>query len=58
MVERLVRIQEVRGSIPLISTKNKSTEKVLLFLAEKKIRGIEQPVKKTSQCDVFRAPRS
>ncbi len=35
MVERLVRIQEVRGSIPLISTKNKSTVKVLLFLAER-----------------------
>ena len=34
MVERLVRIQEVRGSIPLISTKNESTVKVLLFLAE------------------------
>ena len=28
MVERLVRIQEVRGSIPLISTKTKRHQKV------------------------------
>ena len=41
MVERLVRIQEVRGSIPLISTKNESTVKVLLFFGGNKIRGIE-----------------
>ena len=32
MVERLVRIQEVRGSIPLISTKRKGTRCVLFLL--------------------------
>ena len=41
MVERLVRIQEVRGSIPLISTKNKSTFMVLFVFGGNKIRGIE-----------------
>ncbi len=32
MVERLVRIQEVRGSIPLISTKTKRYAKRAVFV--------------------------
>ena len=41
MVERLVRIQEVRGSIPLISTKRKGTHSVLFSFGDKEIRGSE-----------------
>ena len=49
MVERLVRIQEVRGSIPLISTiqKKRTSIKDVLFLLirqEREIRGIEATV--------------
>ena len=41
MVERLVRIQEVRGSIPLISTKRKRHALRAFSFGIKEIRGIE-----------------
>ena len=50
MVERLVRIQEVRGSIPLISTKKERTSNWVsfLFCCIWFIRGIERALRKPS----------
>ena len=43
------------GSNPTVSAKKRHASACLVFCAE--TAGFEQPVKKTSQCEVFKAPR-